>query len=57
VAVSTILSVALLGYWAFGNQSAGNIFNNFAPTGEPSLVPNWLLFKIAPLMGNFTTSL
>ena len=44
VAVSTFFSMAVSGYWAFGNQSAGNIFNNFAPSGEPSLVPNWLLF-------------
>jgi len=44
VVLSTFFSVAVSGYWAFGNRSAGNIFNNFAPAGEPSLVPNWLLF-------------
>jgi hypothetical protein len=44
VVVSTFFSVAVSGYWAFGNGSAGNIFSNLAPAGEPSLVPNWLLF-------------
>eukprot|EP00253_Pinus_taeda_P000834 PITA_00834 len=44
VVVSTFFSVAVSGYWAFGNQAAGNIFSNFAPTGERSLIPNWLLF-------------
>ena len=44
VVVSTFFSVAVSGYWAFGNRLTGNIFNNFAPSGEPSLVPNWLLF-------------
>ncbi len=44
VVISTFFSVAGAGYWAFGNASAGNIFNNFAPSGGVALIPNWLLF-------------
>ncbi|KAH7293806.1 hypothetical protein KP509_28G043100 [Ceratopteris richardii] len=43
VVVSTFFSVAVSGYWAFGNQSSGNLLSNFAPSGQPSLVPNWLI--------------
>ncbi|KAJ7552890.1 hypothetical protein O6H91_06G074700 [Diphasiastrum complanatum] len=44
IVVSTFFSVAIAGYWAFGNQAAGNIFYSFAPTSAPSYIPNWLLF-------------
>lgn len=44
VVVSTFFSVAVSGYWAFGNQSSGNLMSNFAPSGQPALVPNWLNF-------------
>lgn len=59
VVISTFFSVAVSGYWAFGNQAAGNIFNNFAPAGEPSLVPNWLLFtaNICVLLQLFAVAL
>ena len=44
VVVSTFFSVAISGYWAFGNESAGNVMSNLAPSGMPALVPNWLIF-------------
>ena len=44
VVASTYLSVAISGYWAFGNESAGNVMSNLAPSGMPALVPNWLIF-------------
>ena len=44
VVALTYLSVAISGYWAFGNKSAGNVMSNLAPTGMPALVPNWLIF-------------
>ncbi|KAG5533098.1 hypothetical protein RHGRI_027359 [Rhododendron griersonianum] len=42
VAISTFFSVAISGYWAIGNQSQGNILQNFIVNGQP-LVPNWFL--------------
>jgi len=59
VVITTFFSVAVSGYWAFGNKSQGNIFNNLAPTGEPSLVPNWLLFtgNICVLLQLFAVAL
>eukprot|EP00253_Pinus_taeda_P035839 PITA_35839 len=59
VVVSTFFSVAVSGYWTFGNRAAGNIFNSFAPAGEPSLVPNWLLFtaNICVLLQLFAVAL
>eukprot|EP00250_Pteridium_aquilinum_P001400 c11596_g1_i1 orf=577-1980(+) len=44
VVISTFFSVAVSGYWAFGNKSSGNLMSNFAPSGQPALVPNWLNF-------------
>lgn len=43
VAVSTFSSVAVSGYWAFGNLAEGTIISNFiAGNGRP-LVPKWFL--------------
>ncbi|KAJ7211024.1 hypothetical protein O6H91_09G098700 [Diphasiastrum complanatum] len=44
VVLSTFFPVAISGYWAFGNQAVGNVFQNLSPNSGPSLVPNWLLF-------------
>ena len=44
VVVTTFFSVAISGYWAFGNQAAGYILTNLAPRETPSLVPNWLIY-------------
>ncbi|MCO5591484.1 hypothetical protein L7F22_045468 [Adiantum nelumboides] len=43
VVASTFFSVAVSGYWAFGNKSFGNLLSNLAPLNEPALVPNWLI--------------
>ncbi|MCO5603658.1 hypothetical protein L7F22_057809 [Adiantum nelumboides] len=43
VVASTFFSVAVSGYWAFGNESSGNLLSNLAPLDEPALVPNWLI--------------
>ncbi|KAL5976438.1 hypothetical protein ACLOJK_020770 [Asimina triloba] len=40
VITSTFFSVAISGYWAFGNLSQGNILSNFNPDGK-RLVPDW----------------
>ncbi|KAI8539707.1 hypothetical protein RHMOL_Rhmol09G0204100 [Rhododendron molle] len=42
VAISTFFSVAISGYWAIGNQSQGNILQNFIVNGQP-FVPKWFL--------------
>jgi hypothetical protein len=39
----TFYPVAISGYWAFGNQAQGNIFDNLVPTGGPDLLPQWLV--------------
>ncbi|KAH0454795.1 hypothetical protein IEQ34_016719 [Dendrobium chrysotoxum] len=52
VAVATFFSVAVSGYWAFGNLAKGTILSNFiAGNGRP-LVPKWFL-----LMANIFTIL
>ncbi|XP_024361746.1 GABA transporter 1 isoform X2 [Physcomitrium patens] len=43
VVVTTFFSVAISGYWAFGNQVAGYVLTNLAPTDGPALVPSWLI--------------
>lgn len=43
VVVTTFFSVAISGYWAFGNQAAGYILTNLAPSDGPALVPSWLI--------------
>ncbi|PIA43402.1 hypothetical protein AQUCO_01900052v1 [Aquilegia coerulea] len=42
VVVATFFSVAISGYWAFGNQAAGTVLSNFMAGGKP-LVPKWLV--------------
>ncbi|KAL7215288.1 hypothetical protein ACSBR1_027453 [Camellia fascicularis] len=42
VVISTFFSVAISGYWAFGNQSQGSILQNFMVDGKP-LVPRGFL--------------
>ncbi|KAH7547791.1 hypothetical protein JRO89_XS14G0016700 [Xanthoceras sorbifolium] len=42
VIISTFFSVAISGYWAFGNQSKGTILSNFMGDEKP-LLPNWFL--------------
>ncbi|XP_021767363.1 GABA transporter 1-like [Chenopodium quinoa] len=40
---TTFLSVAVTGYWAFGNQAQGQILSNFVVHGNP-LMPKWFVF-------------
>lgn len=42
VIVSTYFSVAISGYWAFGNQSQPSILSNFMDENRP-LLPSWFL--------------
>ncbi|GLT51300.1 hypothetical protein SLA2020_247190 [Shorea laevis] len=51
VVVTTFSSVAISGYWAFGNQAEGLVLNNFSNNGKP-LVPKWFI-----LMTNIFTIL
>lgn len=39
VLIATFFSVAVAGYWAFGNEAEGNIFINLQP-----FLPKWLNF-------------
>lgn len=39
----TFSTVAISGYWAFGNESEGLILSNFLDNGKP-LVPKWFIF-------------
>ncbi|XP_048492362.1 GABA transporter 1 isoform X2 [Beta vulgaris subsp. vulgaris] len=39
----TFLSVAISGYWAFGNLAEGQILSNFVVNGSP-LLPKWFIF-------------
>lgn len=43
VVMSTFFTVAISGYWAFGNQAAGYVLTNLAPKDGPALVPSWLI--------------
>lgn len=45
VVTVTFFSVAISGYWAFGNQSEGLILSNFLVDGKP-LVPEGFIFMI-----------
>ncbi|KAJ3684110.1 hypothetical protein LUZ61_013274 [Rhynchospora tenuis] len=51
VVVVTFFSVAISGYWAFGNQSESSIISNFVVDGD-NLVPMWLIYlsNIFPLL-------
>lgn len=42
VIISTYFSVAISGYWTFGNQSLPTILTNFMGDGKP-LLPTWFL--------------
>ncbi|XP_059434147.1 GABA transporter 1-like [Corylus avellana] len=42
VILTTFFSVAISGYWVFGNQSMGTILANFMGNGKP-LLPTWYL--------------
>ncbi|MQL92549.1 hypothetical protein Taro_025184 [Colocasia esculenta] len=43
VVITTFFSVAISGYWAFGNSALGNILSNFIAVGGTTLVPRWFL--------------
>ncbi|XP_037493137.1 GABA transporter 1 isoform X3 [Jatropha curcas] len=42
VVTVTFFSVAISGYWAFGNKAEGLILSNFVTSGKP-LVPKWFV--------------
>lgn len=44
VVLCTFYSVAISGYWAFGNKVSPTVFSNFDPSGRPDLFPLWFLF-------------
>ncbi|KAK6144271.1 hypothetical protein DH2020_021091 [Rehmannia glutinosa] len=43
VVTVTFFSVAISGYWAFGNQADGSILSNFLDDYGKSLVPKWFV--------------
>ncbi|MQM15824.1 hypothetical protein Taro_048777 [Colocasia esculenta] len=45
IVIATFFSVAIAGYWAFGNQAQGSVLSNFVVMdhGLTSLVPKWFL--------------
>ncbi|KAH8951179.1 hypothetical protein BDL97_09G013600 [Sphagnum fallax] len=43
VVVATFYSVSIAGYWAFGNDAQGNLFDNLVPSYGPQLNPTWLV--------------
>ncbi|CAN1171960.1 GABA transporter 1 [Linum perenne] len=46
VVVTTYFSVAISGYWAFGNKSQGTVLSNFMGSDGHILLPKWLLVMI-----------
>ncbi|GMJ10826.1 hypothetical protein like AT1G08230 [Hibiscus trionum] len=42
VLIATFFTVAISGYWAFGNKSEGLLLSNFLDDGKP-LVPKWFI--------------
>ncbi|XP_047316663.1 GABA transporter 1 [Impatiens glandulifera] len=44
VVTITYFSVAVSGYWAFGNQTKGLILSNFINNAGEPLVPKWFIF-------------
>ncbi|KAF3327696.1 GABA transporter 1-like protein [Carex littledalei] len=42
IVIATFFTVAISGYWAFGNNAAGTLISNFTIDGV-NLIPNWLL--------------
>ncbi|XVF05252.1 hypothetical protein REPUB_Repub05bG0155700 [Reevesia pubescens] len=51
IVIMTFFTVAISGYWAFGNKSEGLLLSNFLDDGKP-LVPKWFI-----LMTNIFTIL
>lgn len=45
VVITTFFSVAISGYWSFGNLADGLILSNFLEDGRP-LVPKWFVLMI-----------
>ena len=43
VVVATFFSVAISGYWAFGNRAQGYVLANFDLEDGTTLVPKWFL--------------
>ncbi|CAA3007934.1 GABA transporter 1-like [Olea europaea subsp. europaea] len=43
VMISTFFSVAISGYWAFGNHSQGSVLSNFMVNGKPLLSKGFLV--------------
>lgn len=43
IVIMTFFSVAISGYWAFGNQAEGSILTNFILKNSSTLVPKWFL--------------
>lgn len=39
----TFYSVAVSGYWVFGNKSSSNIFKSLMPDEGPALAPTWVI--------------
>ncbi|XP_076888646.1 GABA transporter 1-like [Bidens hawaiensis] len=46
VIIVTFFSVAVSGYWAFGNKSAGLVLSNFIDLDGTLLVPRWFIVMI-----------
>ncbi|GAB2274659.1 Sodium- and chloride-dependent GABA transporter 1 [Dionaea muscipula] len=44
IVLSTFFTVAISGYWAFGNQSAGQILANFTTGDGIPLLPRWFIY-------------
>ncbi|MED6132925.1 Sodium- and chloride-dependent GABA transporter 1 [Stylosanthes scabra] len=44
VIVVTFFGAAISGYWAFGNQAAGLILNNFMDNNRKPLLPKWFIY-------------
>ncbi|XP_010268182.1 PREDICTED: GABA transporter 1-like isoform X4 [Nelumbo nucifera] len=60
VVILTFFTVAISGYWAFGNKAKGTILGNFMVNGNP-LVPKWLIlitsiFTLLQVSAVFTCS-
>ncbi|KAJ7565412.1 hypothetical protein O6H91_02G059200 [Diphasiastrum complanatum] len=47
IVLTTFFSAGISGYWAFGNQSSGNIFLNFVPSNGLPVVPKWVVVVAA----------
>ncbi|KAK9999494.1 hypothetical protein SO802_019097 [Lithocarpus litseifolius] len=43
IVAMTFFSVAISGYWAFGNQAGGLFLSNFLDNDKQPLVPKWLV--------------